>query len=629
MRRYYGNKFYIRDQHRLQIEMQKASPRASETPPTFDRVKSLTVSYTKSWMSHQSKYIPTPIKIGMILFVALLFAIYGITQMVLVFDHFNYAKEYCASLSSGLDTNDMMMNSTTFAYDNVLDLHPELLVYDACSYKVYPFDMNGDGTNICDCRAFNGNNTQWTNDELVLYFDVSLYELFPTTLSKWKMLEKFQWQWLRDEVYNLTKETFSGKNMKIFKLYECNLGYIDEAISNWAKLEFFSAEEMENMPLLPDTMRELKNLQYLELEPYFYAPEFPEWVCELPKLKKIDFSFGRDIEFVPNCILKLRNLKYFAMPGAARLKSIPLELFTSMPNLVDFGLKFSGSLTIDSMMEYNNISDIETFDKMFSSWNENAFLWFQSSGLCDVAYDETEVPMFYQFLNETGCCVEACSSVVNTVRCPEDGWQNGECSQMCNNADCQFDGGDCIQLCHFDKCDYKLLGNGVCDEGCNTEYCNYDEYDCVELDNYDLCQSTFDEHGCNATWINDGWCDGNCRYIPQCGYDENDCPSSSCEAECYSFYIIFEFVANSFTSDDYIAEDELCDDYHWTLLMFHQAQYGIYNCTQLMTMWDTNENGFVSYHETLIGLYQSLDISLEKTMQLDCSTCVPEGVYSN
>ena len=80
---------------------------------------------------------------------------------------------------------------------------------------------------------------------------------------------------------------------------------------------------------------------------------------------------------------------------------------------------------------------------------------------------------------------------------------DGYCNDETNNADCDFDGGDCCGTCvNTDFCSdcacfggimgngvpNLLVGNGVCNEETNEKFCLYDGFDCCGSDvNGDAC----------------------------------------------------------------------------------------------------------------------------------------------
>ncbi len=85
--------------------------------------------------------------------------------------------------------------------------HPELLVWEQCIYKVFPFNLNNgnDEFRSCQCRVV---VLDWNNNSNTL----NQYNIINGILMNWYMLEKFQSvgnKQVSDE-YNLTSEHFSG-----------------------------------------------------------------------------------------------------------------------------------------------------------------------------------------------------------------------------------------------------------------------------------------------------------------------------------------------------------------------------------------------------------------------------------
>ena len=120
---------------------------------------------------------------------------------------------------------------------------------------------------------------------------------------------------------------------------------------------------------------------------------------------------------------------------------------------------------------------------------------------------------------------------------------DGYCNDEANNADCNYDSGDCCQLnvktdncsaciCyHHEMCVadmHPLVGDGFCHDETNNEVCNYDGGDCCgSCLNKDLCsicecisgEITDDVRNAH---VNDGNCnDENNNAI--CNYDGGDC----------------------------------------------------------------------------------------------------------
>ena len=90
---------------------------------------------------------------------------------------------------------------------------------------------------------------------------------------------------------------------------------------------------------------------------------------------------------------------------------------------------------------------------------------------------------------------------------------NGFCNDETNNADCNYDGGDCCVVnantthcsdcaCHFlDTCAagyHPLVGNGFCNNDTNIAECNYDGGDCC---GYNIISEHCTECACHGKMI--------------------------------------------------------------------------------------------------------------------------------
>ena len=196
-------------------------------------------------------------------------------------------------------------------------------------------------------------------------------------------------------------------------------------------------------------------------------------------------------------------------------------------------------------------------------------------------YDDYEnIDILKDFLNATGACEDSCDfdSLAKLLCSPFD-WQNGVCNQECNLGDCDFDGGDCNQLCQYyapDCYSFGLFENGICDVECNTTYCNYDNYQCVtngeiivEFDeNVTICNIDelisyveqaedsdviiVNDTKCLVEWVDDLWCDNNCLESDDCFNDANDCTctaATDAATECEQLASWYGIISD-FTSQD-------------------------------------------------------------------------------
>ena len=55
---------------------------------------------------------------------------------------------------------------------------------------------------------------------------------------------------------------------------------------------------------------------------------------------------------------------------------------------------------------------------------------------------------------------------------------NGVCNDESNNADCNFDGGDCTPTTTTGGCNSGWIGDNYCDDINNNMGCSYDGGDC-------------------------------------------------------------------------------------------------------------------------------------------------------
>ena len=69
---------------------------------------------------------------------------------------------------------------------------------------------------------------------------------------------------------------------------------------------------------------------------------------------------------------------------------------------------------------------------------------------------------------------------------------------------CQYDNGDCMQLCDFTQCPLELIGDGNCDTQCNNTLCQFDGGDCQNT-TYCNPDETDPWKQCHTAWIGDGW----------------------------------------------------------------------------------------------------------------------------
>ena len=100
---------------------------------------------------------------------------------------------------------------------------------------------------------------------------------------------------------------------------------------------------------------------------------------------------------------------------------------------------------------------------------------------------------------------------------------NGWCDLKYNTANCEWDGGDCLEFNKkYPNCkirDPQWLGNGVCSENENNAECGWGGGDCLELNQrYPNCKN------CELSMVSDGTCWGlqECN-TAECEWEGGDC----------------------------------------------------------------------------------------------------------
>ena len=360
-----------------------------------------------------------------------------------------------------------------------------------------------------------------------------------------------------------------------------------------------------------------------------------------------------------------------------------------MPSIKEVGIV--GDLSLDVSLFINLINQSIIEDYAFS-WNKQieTTYSFAYSAIClemaDIIayddYDQEYIKILTDFLNATHACDEFCDSdAFDSLFCSPFDWQNGVCDQACDTATCKFDGGDCNQLCqvYSSNCSsLQLFSNGVCDNQCNTSICDYDKFECINSQlniefapNMTYCNGQINNTSngitisnssnnthllCEVEWVNDKWCDNNCRTNKDCFYDGDDCQcSTSGYVETFNNCQLYDTLRDTVTSltgntndgkyDGYTTYlDEYCFLWGWIEYLEQQngdctsitdaantpiekAMYLTFcdtynqynNCTQAFQALDINNDNQTDIDEYLINFAAQLNITEQKAAQINCS----------
>ena len=246
-------------------------------------------------------------------------------------------------------------------------------------------------------------------------------------------------------------------------------------------------------------------------------------------------------------------------------------------------------------------------------------------------------PSLVDFLNQTDACQSSCSQQLLVSVCSPFDWQDGVCDELCNIEECSYDGGDCNQLCSSNhECDiFSMLNNGQCDVACNNSECSWDSPDCHDSEylifsdlNGTYCnqlqQSEFESDNlnksqlCDISWVNDGWCDTNCRFSETCLNDGNDCQCENVNP-CWFLYKVMDNVVDD---GDVLGFDEFCED--WQSLTLNQENLlNIENssCSYVFEYFDKNGDDGVDVNEIIYAMrsFPEINATEIKARQIDCS----------
>ena len=337
-------------------------------------------------------------------------------------------------------------------YENEwFELHPELKYFNMnCRYQV----VNLFNDYPCNCRYY----IRHPNNEIDgVQFSPSLREL---TFVKFDDLQNIYINGYLDTEYFFTKEMLSGmKYLQIWTMTLTGIGNIwsQEGTSKLQNLEIFqwygTQNEMGFNTTIPfKAFAKLDKMKAISIlnSPYIANTEIPDDICNLKEMRYFSMGFAPYVESIPcDCIAEnWKQLRFLQFETWPQITYIPPDIW-KLPNLQTVVLPDNGFT-----QEYRGFGYLSNDGNI--------------SGI-----DNSLV----EFIEKFDPCAFTCST--SMVGCTAPVWQNGVCSHGCNREECNYDGGDCNQLC---DCDYDLWCNDKCDLECNTTECNWDFYQCVEID---------------------------------------------------------------------------------------------------------------------------------------------------
>ena len=458
------------------------------------------------------------------------------------------------------------------------------------------------------------------------------------------------------------------------------VSYINDTLGNLKNLQIFILHQNYEPIGLPfESLSKLTKLKAVSLTeiPNALSTIIPESFCNLKEIIYFELQFITFISDIPfDCIAsEWKSLEYFKMEVIPFVHDIPTH-FWLLPNLqtvlIDFSKKNTSYFTFDSFTSYStSLKNVSLTDAgvlcngsiRIDNIEYAGFGYLGAGRAAGVNFTAQDVEnhALLQFIQQYHPCFFPCSHY--GAQCVPSYYQNGVCEDQCNREECNFDGGDCNQLC---QCDSNLWFNDICDVSCNTTLCSYDFEQCVndETNPNDTCSDvnnttiSWDTDGnythnssamddtstytnediwssvpCYTSWIGDGWCDKSCN-VDECDNDGGRCDTCSLDAgdDCGTAYaLLMGLISTKSDPFELIAWEDVCGvDYIGAISdVVAIVMEGYNNCTEAFYGRDMNGNGYIGFYEAIIAT-ASVWVATEETnfhyqdklLQIDCSHCM-------
>ena len=540
--------------------------------------------------------------------------------------------------------------------------HPELKIYKKyCKKQVinvfnyhYP----------CNCRLFGISETLSTPGDMYNDNITITQEQLEKSLIKYTNLEGISIELSdksrisNDNRFYLNDKMFDNLGyLKVLRLVNMNIHHIDKSIKKLNNLEIFLMDYNDARFFMPfDSISQLQYLKALELK---YTPSMnnsiiPDSICNLKLIRYLEITVSYEITSFPwHCISKnWNNLAYFLAtffeihfvdPNFWLLPSLNSVFFNHMPlneSILNFDtfVGFSDALSVVTLYGNTQLCG-QTNDNWKIIINGTQYDGFGYLNYNDDIYDHEKMYPLLSFIAKFDPCFSVCNHSSTVVSCTSRWWKDGVCDNLCNNEECYWDGGDCVQSCDTfgvldhdhqqakEPCNYTLLFNDECNFGCNTTQCNFDLGHCISTTSInDTCTTGIDnKSACYTKWSTDFWCDTNCNNS-ECGYDNNLCNQCIDDVganECRrAYWLMIEITASKYKPYELIDLNETC--LWWDIFsVVYEIPGNVSDCLQYFQLTDTNNNGYVGFYEAIVAISSAFGIEdEEKLTQIDCSLCM-------
>ena len=554
------------------------------------------------------------------------------------------------SICDNYSLNDIDLNSSI----DIDSKYAHLYAWENCEYKVHPIS----DAIPCQCRnlrIYSQTTRAWYQH---LQNSTKMTLIVRSILKEYYMLETFLFDGNETQytnTFDFKDELMSSKKLRILQMEKVSLNTISSKFGlNWANLEFikFKVTPVNNY-MDSNSWSNMKKLKWVELPSASMKFLNLDWICNLKHVRNLALVGTSGNTSLPTCLSKIETIQRLRVEFFQTI-DISTLLHPELVFLDAFGCLITPLDFENQLQQIINDSSITIMQLLEAI--KDKFIYLQSTPVCDEFYQLGETvfnekyPLTNAVVNITEGCWHPCKyESLSTLICRPFWYHDGVCHFECNVPDCNYDGGDCNQLCNFTQCDYLSLGDGVCDSECRNEDCGFDYCDCTASDidaeytsieeqsqcyfNYTLCDIETDcvvyDTNSSQSWLGDNICDDYCNNV-YCNYDFGEC--ESCENSiCSYFWETFEAIANSIVVDNKVSVDEVCPWFEVFKTFYVEDEIYHLNCTQFIMSNDKNNDSMMNGYEAAIALfpYFHFDDYFDdyKAYQVNCSVCWP-SVFS-
>ncbi|CAN6561442.1 unnamed protein product [Malus baccata var. baccata] len=198
--------------------------------------------------------------------------------------------------------------------------------------------VSGVGSTVVDQNQKNQKKFHEKLRHVSFNFDVgSLKWQVPTSLLKAKKIRTFLLP---------CQEKYTKSELQKFSVENSSYATI---ISNFKSLRMLSLKGL-GITKLPNCLKKVKRLRYLDLSDNYGIKRLPDWIVGLSNLETLDLSWCQSLVELPRDIKKMINLRHLLLQGCFRLTQMPRGLgeLNGIRTLTTFVLSENNSLLRDS-----------------------------------------------------------------------------------------------------------------------------------------------------------------------------------------------------------------------------------------------------------------------------------------